>query len=99
MYLACLVHPETGDEDSAYRDIFIGEAEDNGKGYFFTANMHEKHEFGAIDRHVSLAVDWHGNGDGGLPSLAIKWWANGLYFPDWRSQREIVFPWPSSLIV
>jgi hypothetical protein len=104
LYLAHLVRP--GHHKSPYMALFVGEESEipghvSGTArHFFTATKRESHEFGSVDRHVSLEVEWQNHSQPlERPRLIVKQWVNGLYFPAQEVPREVLLPWPASLIV
>lgn len=50
-----------------------------------------------LDRHISLVVDFQGNSPN-TPRLFTKEWIHGLCFYKYCSPREVVFPWPKSIM-
>jgi hypothetical protein len=104
LHLACLTRP--GHNTSPYRALFLGETGNEPElgpetpKFFFTGTKHEQHEFGSIDRHVSLEVEWKNRHfPHEMPHLIVKHWINGLFFPGNAQRRQVLLPWPASLAV
>ncbi len=107
--LALAVNPVS--EGSPYRAVFIRgeslvsdqeevEQVQEQEVYYFTASAESDPSTGDSARHVSLVVEWRDSSPKErLPRLIIRGWADALCFPDPEDEREVLFPWPASLIV